>query len=124
MKYLFFATVLGCCALHVAAQSAQPRQAARAMAASGRDVYMQLQCYSCHGTVGQGGAGPPLTPNTLPLPALTQWVRNGTPGWSVANGMPAFSPSVLPEQGLADIRAYLTSLPAPPAVEDIPILNQ
>jgi ubiquinol-cytochrome c reductase cytochrome c subunit len=124
VKYVFFATLLCCCALQVAAQSAQTQKASRAAAASGRDIYMQLGCYLCHGTVGQGGAGPALAPSTLPLSAFTQWIRNGTPGWNVARGMPSFSPSVLPEQGLADIRAYLTSLPRPPAVKDIAILNQ
>ncbi len=124
MKHLLFVTVLACCALQAMAQSAQPQKSARTAAANGRNVYLHLGCYTCHGTVGQGGAGPALAPNTLPLAALQQWVRNGTPGWSVANGMPSFSPSVLPENELVDIRAYLTSLPPPPAVKDVPLLNQ
>ena len=123
MRNVFFATLLVCCALQVAAQPAQPQKVARAAAASGGNVYMQLGCYTCHGTVGQGGAGPALAPNTLPLPAFTQWVRNGTPGWTVARGMPSFSPSVLADADLADVREYLMSQPAPRAVKDIPLLN-
>jgi mono/diheme cytochrome c family protein len=124
VKHLLLVIASISCALHAAGQPGQSQKATRAAVAAGKDAYMRLFCYSCHGTVGQGGAGPPLAPNTLPLAALEQWIRNGTPGWSVARGMPAFSPSVLPEESLADIRSYLTSVPAPPAVKDIPILNQ
>ena len=56
-------------------------------------------------------------------PAFQTWVRNGTPGWSVASGMPAFPATVITDQELADVRAFLASLPAPPAVKDIPLLN-
>jgi mono/diheme cytochrome c family protein len=72
--------------------------------------------------VGHGGAAPRLTPNTLTLEAFTTWVRNGTPGWTIAAGMPAFSTDVLRDEELADVRAYLASLPPPPAVADIPLL--
>jgi mono/diheme cytochrome c family protein len=72
--------------------------------------------------VGHGGAARRLAPNTLPLPAFTTWVRNGTPGWTFATGMPAFPASVISDADLADIRAYLASLPAPRAVADIPLL--
>jgi type IV pilus assembly protein PilQ len=44
---------------------------------------MRVGCYTCHGTVGQGGAGARLAPNTMPLPAMQVWVRGGTPGWSI-----------------------------------------
>jgi ubiquinol-cytochrome c reductase cytochrome c subunit len=124
MRHLLLATTLVCCGLQATAQSPQPQKALRIAAADGKKAYMQLGCYTCHGTVGQGGAGPSLAPNTVPLAALQQWVRNGTPGWSVASGMPAFSTSVLPDEELVDIRAYLASLPAPPAVKDIQILNR
>jgi mono/diheme cytochrome c family protein len=83
---------------------------------------LRVGCQACHGTVGHGGAARRLTPNTLPLPAFTNWVRNGTPGWTFATGMPAFPAGVISDADLADIRAYLASLPVPPPVADIPLL--
>jgi len=85
---------------------------------------MRAGCYACHGTVGHGGAGARLAPNTLPLEAFKIWVRSGTPGWSISSGMPAYSTTVVTDEELADVRAFLASLPEPPAVEDIPLLNQ
>jgi ubiquinol-cytochrome c reductase cytochrome c subunit len=113
------ASALLCCALGAGAQAART---GRAAAANGQDVYMRVGCFTCHGTVGHGGAAPRLAPNTLPLAAFTTWVRNGTPGWSFASGMPAFSGAVISDADLADIRAYLASLPAPPAVAEVPLL--
>jgi mono/diheme cytochrome c family protein len=72
--------------------------------------------------VGHGGAARRLAPNTLPLPAFAAWVRDGTPGWSFAAGMPAFPTAVISDAELADMRAYLASLPAPRPVADIPLL--
>lgn len=85
---------------------------------------MRAGCYTCHGTVGHGGAATPLAPNVLPLEAFEIWVRNGSQGWSITRGMPAFSMSVVTDEELADVRAFLASLPSPRAVEDIPLLNQ
>jgi len=104
---------------------AQPPAAGarRPAATHGREVYLRIGCHACHGTVGQGGAGAVLAPNTIPLAAFQTWVRNGTPGWSVASGMPAFPPRVLSDDDLADIREYLATLPAPKPVKDLPLLN-
>jgi len=101
---------------------AQSSKSTRPSAANGKAVFMRVGCYTCHGTVGHGGAAPRLAPNTLPLPGFTTWVRNGTPGWTPASGMPAFPVSVLSDADLADVRAYLASLPAPPPVAEIPLL--
>jgi ubiquinol-cytochrome c reductase cytochrome c subunit len=90
--------------------------------ANGESVYLRVGCQACHGTVGHGGAARRLAPNTLPLAPFTAWVRNGTPGWTFATGMPAFPSSVISDADLADIRTYLASLPAPPPVAEIPLL--
>jgi mono/diheme cytochrome c family protein len=102
--------------------SAQSPRAERAAIENGETVYLRVGCQACHGTVGHGGAARRLAPNTLPLPAFTTWVRDGTPGWSFMTGMPAFSASVISDADLADVRAYLASLPAPPPVAEIPLL--
>ena len=119
MKLVLAASALLCSASIAAAQSARTNRAA---VSNGESTYLRAGCFTCHGTVGHGGAAPRLAPNALPLPAFTTWVRNGTPGWTVASGMPAFPESVLSDADLADVRAYLASLPAPPAVADIPLL--
>ena len=88
MKKLLVASALLCCASSAIAQAARTDRAA---VANGESVYLRIGCQACHGTVGHGGAAPRLAPNTLPLPGFETWVRNGTPGWTIAAGMPAFS---------------------------------
>ena len=105
---------------HAQAQAPAP---APGDAKAGATVFMTVGCYTCHGTVGQGGVGPRLAPNPLPMAAFANFVRNGTPGWSLLGGMPAFSTAVLSEKDLANLRAYLASVPAPPPPKDIPLLN-
>jgi len=91
--------------------------------ANGNAAFLRVGCQSCHGTVGQGGAGARLAPNTLPLEAFRVWVRNGTPGWTIARGMPAFPASVVTDEDLADVQAFLASLPAPPRPDETPLLK-
>jgi ubiquinol-cytochrome c reductase cytochrome c subunit len=119
MKRWTIAVLLLGCVTSVPAQ----QTARRPSAANGQAVFMRVGCYTCHGTVGHGGAGPALAPNTLPMGPFQTWVRNGTPGWSVASGMPGFSPRVLPDDDLADVREFLATRPAPRAAKDIPLLN-
>jgi ubiquinol-cytochrome c reductase cytochrome c subunit len=102
---------------------AQSSKSTRPSAANGKSVFMRVGCYTCHGTVGQGGAGARLAPSTIPLAAMQVWVRGGTPGWSIARGMPAFPAGVISDSELADVQAYLASLPAPPKPDDIALLK-
>jgi mono/diheme cytochrome c family protein len=118
-----------CVAIASATASAQGQQSAspsatRSSPGNGEAVFLRVGCPACHGTVGQGGvAGPRLAPNTLPLQAFETWVRNGTPGWSIASGMPAFPRRIVSDTELADVRAYLANLPAPRAPDDIALLR-
>lgn len=101
---------------------------ARAQGASGRDVangkrvYLAVGCFTCHGRAGQGGAyngpAPALAQTKLPVEAFKVIVRAGP------NDMPAYSDAVLSEKDLADIHAFLHSLPGRRPVSDLPILNQ
>ncbi len=102
---------------------AQNEDEARGPVENGRSAYLRVGCDACHGTVGHGGAAAPLAPNVLPMQAFESWVRNGTPGWTNVRGMPAFSESLITDEDLANIREYLISLPLPPPVEDIPLLE-
>jgi ubiquinol-cytochrome c reductase cytochrome c subunit len=125
VKHLVFgAAVLAGCLGQVAAVRAQVAKPDAPNPANGKAVYMRVGCFTCHGTVGHGGAGARLAPNPLPLATFQTWVRKGTPGWSILGGMPSFSTTVISDKELADVRAYLASLPPPPAAKDIPLLNQ
>lgn len=117
---LVVAVAVCCAALQAAAQSTERRPSA----ANGQAVYLRIGCHACHGTVGHGGAARALAPSTLPLDAFIAWVRNGTPGWSFTTGMPAYSAAVLGDEELADVRAYLASLPPPRAADEIPLLRR
>ena len=121
VKALLLATAL-VCTLSGAAH-AQSAKSTRPSATNGKTVFMRVGCYTCHGTVGQGGAGARLAPNTMPLAAMQVWVRGGTPGWSIARGMPAFPTGAISDSELADVQAYLASLPAPPKPDDIALLR-
>ena len=92
-------------------------QAPAADAAKGKATFLRVGCYECHGTVGQGGTGPRLAPNPRTVESLTAYVRKPA-------GMPAYSAKILSDAELADIQAYLASIPAPPPVATIPLLNQ
>jgi mono/diheme cytochrome c family protein len=76
-------------------------------AVNGKRVYMADGCYQCHGTVGQGSrpTGPHLAPNPLPYEAFAGQVRHPV------NAMPPYTTVVLPERELADIYAYLVTIP-------------
>ena len=84
-------------------------------AENGKRLFLKNGCYECHGTVGQGGTGPRLAPRPLPAPALTMYVRK--PG----NAMPPYSAKVMTDSEVADIRAYLATIPEPP--KNLPLLN-
>jgi ubiquinol-cytochrome c reductase cytochrome c subunit len=103
---------------------AQNSPPATGNAQNGKAIFMKAGCYACHGTVGQGGAGARIAPNPLPVAAFTAYVRKGGPNHSVFGGMPAYPPNVLSDSDLVDIRAYLASIPQPPAPKTIPLLNE
>ena len=90
-------------------------------AAAGKKIYLSTGCFYCHGSSGQGGAyngtAPILAKTALPFMAFKFQLR--TP----ASEMPAYVESVMPDQQVADIYAFLQSLPSRREVKGIPILN-
>ena len=86
----------------------------------GKALFLKNNCYSCHGFDGHGGgAGVKLAPKPIALAAFIAYVRHPALG-----SMPTFSAKVISDADLTDIRAYLASIPDPPAVKDVPLLNQ
>jgi len=105
------AAIAGCLLLGQAAALA-------ASAEKGKSLFMTHGCFQCHGTVGQGGnAGPKLAPNPLPYEALANFVR------TTNRQMPPYREAILPNEDLADIYAYLQSVPATPDYKSIPLLR-
>jgi ubiquinol-cytochrome c reductase cytochrome c subunit len=89
-----------------------------ASAEKGKGLFITYGCFQCHGTVGQGGnAGPKLAPDPIPFEALSAFVR------TTDRQMPPYREVVLPNDDLADIYAYLQSIPPTKDYKTIPLLN-
>ena len=100
--------------------AAQAQNAPAGTAERGKKAYMEHLCYTCHGTVGQGGergAGPKIAPNPFPWVAFAQQTRKPR------SVMIPYSEKTLPEQDLADIYAYILTIKPGPAAKDVPLLS-
>jgi mono/diheme cytochrome c family protein len=123
IKFRVFATaVFGAAALlGVAGASAQAQDPRAGDAARGKAVFLKEACFTCHGRVGEGGAyngpAPILAQTALPFEAFKAQIRNPI------NDMPAYSDAVLSNQDIADIYAFVKSLPGPRSPKEFPILN-
>ena len=83
----------------------------------GAKLFGTVGCYQCHSNEGQGGVqGPRIGPNPVPWARFSTYVRNPT------GDMPPYTAAVLSNQDLADIYAFLSARPQPPAVNSIPLL--
>jgi mono/diheme cytochrome c family protein len=81
----------------------------------GRVLYIKYGCYQCHGRQGQGSsAGARLAPSPMPLAGFARYVRQPR------GEMPPYTARVVTDQELADIHAFLRSVPRPPAVAALP----
>jgi len=90
-----------------------------ASAEKGKAAFVSHGCWQCHGFQGQGGqAGAKLAPDPLPVEAFTAFVR------TTNRAMPPYSEAILSNEELADIHAYLASIPKGPDSKSIPLLNQ
>jgi ubiquinol-cytochrome c reductase cytochrome c subunit len=88
-------------------------------AQNGKRLYTSYGCYQCHGHQAQGSpaTGPRLGPSPIAYPAFAQYVRQPT------GQMPPYSSKVVSDAEMADIYAFLRSLPRPPAAKSIPMLK-
>jgi ubiquinol-cytochrome c reductase cytochrome c subunit len=85
-------------------------------AENGKKIFSSYGCYQCHGFSAQGGAGARLAPRPIAFAAFSRYVRRPT------NQMPPYTAKVVSDQELADIYAFLLTVPQPPAANSIPIL--
>jgi ubiquinol-cytochrome c reductase cytochrome c subunit len=109
---------LALCPLPVAAEGREGAALA-ASAEKGKQAYMRVGCWGCHGNLGQGGiTGPKLAPDPMPEEAFAAFVR------TTNRAMPPYREPVLPNEDLADIYAYMQSIPKAPDPKSIPLLSQ
>ena len=83
----------------------------------GKELFVSYSCYSCHSFDGHGGAGARLVPMPLNQAGFMAFVRN-------AGRMPSYSSKVLPDEKLADIYAYIKTLPVSPDAKNIPLIQE
>ena len=99
----------------------QAQDAPAGDAGNGKRVYLADGCFTCHGRSGQGGAfnrpAPSLAKTEMPFDAFKAQLRDP------ANDMPAYSTAVLSDQEIADMYAFVQSLPGAHSTKDISILN-
>ena len=88
-----------------------------ASAEKGKAAFIQHGCWQCHGTVGQGGAGPRIAPDPIPDETFAAFLR------TTSRAMPPYREKILPDADLADIYAYLQSIPKPADAASIPLLQ-
>ncbi len=105
-----------------AARAQQPSESApTGNAENGKKLFMADGCYECHGRMGQGAAqtgAARIGPPQLSYEGFQSYAR------SPKNQMPPYTAKALPDADLADIYAYLKSIPMPPKGKDIPLLNK
>ena len=76
----------------------------------GARLYRATGCWQCHGTEGQGGVGPRVGPDALPLPVFAAYVRRPT------GDMPGYGPAVLSDEDMAALHAFLLARPGPATI--------
>jgi mono/diheme cytochrome c family protein len=88
-----------------------------ASAEKGQAAFTRHGCWQCHGFSGQGGsAGLRLAPDPKPLETIIAFIR------STDGPMPPFSEKILSDEDVADIYAYLSSIPKARDYKSIPLL--
>ena len=108
------AVALALAAASMAASAAAPQ----GNAARGKSVFTSEMCWTCHGTEGHGSVyGPQLAPHVFPWEAFANQVRHPM------SSMPAYAPRYLTDKDLADIYAYLSSMPEGAKASTIPLLK-
>lgn len=99
------------------AQSGSKAKTQAGDAARGKQLYVKYTCYACHSFDGHGGAGARLVPMKMLLPVFTAYIR-------APRQMPPYREKVMPDADIADVWAYLKTIPESPAAKSIPLLNE
>ena len=101
------------------AQAPPAKPATTGNATAGKQLYLDYSCYACHGFNAQTGNGARLLPPRLNQQQFVLYIRAPR-----TQQMPAYSAKLLTDAQLADIYAYVLSLPREPQAKDVPLLQQ
>jgi mono/diheme cytochrome c family protein len=118
-RVFVFSWLIGLSA-HATAQTPPAAPASNAQAGNaqaGKDLYARYSCYACHSYDGHGGAGARLVPMRMTADRFAAYVRNPR-----GPQMPPYSAKLLTDAQVADLWAYVRSLPVSPEAKDIPLL--
>jgi len=83
----------------------------------GYKLYVDNGCWQCHGYQGAGSGNMPRVSPPLPIAAFTHQLRDPR------RVMPIYTAKVMPEQDVADVYAYLKSVPKGKTAAEIPMLQ-
>jgi mono/diheme cytochrome c family protein len=86
---------------------------------NGKRLYDKYGCYECHGGKGQGSqlSGPRIAPSSGSFAGFLTYIRRPT------GQMPPYTRKITTDAELADMYAFVQSVPQPPDVEKIPLLK-
>ncbi len=120
LRTTFILAIAAALSTSVLVAQGQPSNAPTGNPEKGKTLFVERACWQCHGLAAQGGgiAGPRLAGRVPAWPAFSRYVRRPT------EEMIPYTPKSLPDNELADIYAWLRSIPPPPAVSSIPQLNR
>jgi mono/diheme cytochrome c family protein len=108
----------GVFANRVLANDAAPTDSAK----KGKIAFIKHGCWQCHGFEGQGSIatsnGAVLAPDPLPFETFTSFVRSSN------KSMPPYRETILSNGDLADIYAFLQSIPKTQSYKNIPLLSR
>jgi mono/diheme cytochrome c family protein len=121
VKFARNISITAAAVLTLSVVSALAQEAPPGDAAGGKRIYLAVGCFLCHGRAGQGGAfngpAPALAKTALPFDGFKMQLRNPS------KDMPAYSEPVMSDREIADIYAFVQSLPGRREAKDIPLLN-
>ena len=118
MKRIFL-TVISILATNILAFAQTPSSSLPGNAENGKKLFVTYFCWSCHGSNGRaGGTGPAITPSTRSAEDLIKYVRKPR------GPMPPYTSKSISDQELADIAAFMRTVPKDPDPKSIPLLNQ
>ena len=85
----------------------------------GREIFIKVGCWGCHGYQGQGGvAGPKIAPDPMSAEALLAFLRN-----AAGTRMPPYDAKGLPDGDVTHISAYLATIPKTGDWKSVPLLE-
>jgi mono/diheme cytochrome c family protein len=117
---LFCAAAMAAFYVGAIAGVARAQDVAAGDAANGKRLYLAT-CFACHGRSGQGGAmngpAPILAKTAMPFDGFKAQLRQPI------NEMPAYSEAVMSDRQIADVYAFLQTLPGPLPTKDMAIFK-